>query len=163
MPPGQRGEIVVRGRGVFTGYHNDPVKTAASFYPGGWFRTGDLGELDVNGRVAFRGRLKDMLKVGGENVAAVEVEGYLATHPSVNLAQVVGLPDAKYGEVPAAFIELKKGYTATEEEIIGFCRDQIASFKIPRVVRFVDAWPMGATKILKYELKARLVAELGVS
>jgi acyl-CoA synthetase (AMP-forming)/AMP-acid ligase II len=65
--------------------------------------------------------------------------------------------------VPAAFIELKKGYTATEEEIIGFCRDQIASFKIPRVVRFVDAWPMGATKILKYELKARLIAELGVS
>jgi fatty-acyl-CoA synthase len=163
MPPGQRGEIVVRGRGVFAGYHNDPVKTAASFYPGGWFRTGDLGELDVDGRVAFRGRLKDMLKVGGENVAAVEVEGYLATHPSVNLAQVVGLPDAKYGEVPAAFIELKKGYTATEEEIIGFCRDQIASFKIPRVVRFVDAWPMGATKILKYELKARLIAELGVS
>jgi fatty-acyl-CoA synthase len=163
VPPGQRGEIVVRGRGVFAGYHNDPVKTAASFYPGGWFRTGDLGEMDADGRVAFRGRLKDMLKVGGENVAAVEVEGYLATHPSVNLAQVVGLPDAKYGEVPAAFIELKQGCVATEEEIIGFCRDQIASFKIPRVVRFVDAWPMGATKILKYELKARLIAELGVS
>jgi acyl-CoA synthetase (AMP-forming)/AMP-acid ligase II len=102
-----------------------------------------------------------MLKVGGENVAAVEIEGFLATHPAVNLAQVVGLPDEKYGEVPVAFVELKQGQSATEREIIEFCRGEIASFKIPRLVRFVDAWPMGATKILKYELRARLLAELG--
>ena len=163
LAAGERGEICVRGRGVFTGYHNDPEKTAASFYDGGWFRTGDLGVMDDDGRVTFKGRLKDMLKVGGENVAAVEVEGFLATHPAVALAQVVGLPDEKYEEVPAAFIELAPGESATEGEIIEFCRGEIASFKIPRVVRFVDEWPMGATKILKYELRDRLLAEFGTS
>lgn len=162
LPPGEPGEIVVRGRGVFAGYHNAPEKTAESFYPGGWFRTGDLGVMDADGRVTFRGRLKDMLKVGGENVAAVEVEGFLATHPAVNLAQVVAVPDQKYGEVPAAFIELAPGASATEQEIIDYCRDEIASFKIPRHVRFVDKWPMGATKILKYELRERICAELGL-
>ncbi len=163
MPAGEPGEIVVRGRGVFSGYFNDPEKTAASFYEGGWFRTGDLGIVDSQGRVAFRGRLKDMLKVGGENVAALEVEGFLATHPAVNLAQVVPIPDDKYGEVPVAFIELAPGAAASEREIIDFCRDEIASFKIPRHVRFVKEWPMGATKILKYELRERICAELGIS
>jgi len=162
LPPGEPGEIVARGRGVFSGYFNDSEKTAASFYEGGWFRTGDLGLMDAEGRVSFRGRLKDMLKVGGENVAAVEVEGFLATHPAVVLAQVVPVPDEKYGEVPAAFIELAPGASATEREIIEFCRDEIASFKIPRYVRFVDQWPMGATKILKYELRERICAELGI-
>lgn len=163
LPPGQPGEIVARGVGVFGGYHQAPDKTAESFYPGDWFRTGDLGVMDDAGRVTFRGRLKDMLKVGGENVAAVEVEGYLATHPAVDMAQIVGVPDAKYGEVPAAFIELAPGATATEQQIIDYCRDEIASFKIPRHVRFVDEWPMGATKILKYELRARICRELGIS
>ncbi len=162
LPPETPGEIVVRGRGVFAGYLNAPEKTAESFYDGGWFRTGDLGSRDADGRVTFRGRLKDMLKVGGENVAAVEVEGFLSTHPAVNMAQLVGIPDAKYGEVPAAFIELKPGASATEEDIVAFCQGEIASFKIPRFVRFVDEWPMGATKILKYELQARLKNELGI-
>ncbi len=163
LPPGEPGEIVARGRGVFSGYFNDPEKTAASFYDGGWFRTGDLGIIDAQGRITFRGRLKDMLKVGGENVAAVEVEGFLATHPAINLAQVVAVPDEKYGEVPAAFIELAPGASASEQEIIDFCRDEIASFKIPRYVRFVDEWPMGATKILKYELRDLICTELGIS
>jgi fatty-acyl-CoA synthase len=162
LDPGEPGEIVARGRGVFSGYHRAPEKSAASFYPGGWFRTGDLGVMDAEGRVTFRGRLKDMLKVGGENVAAVEVEGFLATHPAVNLAQVVGVPDEKYGEVPAAFIELAPGGSATEQEIIDYCRDEIATFKIPRFVRFVDQWPMGATKILKYELRDLICSELGI-
>ena len=156
LAAGERGEITVRGPGVFAGYYNAPEKNAESFYPGGWFRTGDLGEMDAEGRVAFRGRLKDMLKVGGENVAAVEVEGLLAMHPAVNLAQVVGMADAKYGEVPVAFIELKPGAQATEADIIEFCQGQIASFKVPRLVRFVEEWPMGATKILKYVLKEQL-------
>lgn len=163
LPAGAAGEIVVRGRGVFAGYFNAPQKTAESFYPDGWFRTGDLGSLDEQGRVTFRGRLKDMLKVGGENVAAVEVEGFLATHPAVNLAQVVGVPDAKYGEVAAAFIELKPGQSVNEQGIIEFCRDEIASFKVPRFVRFVDQWPMGATKILKSSLREEICAELGLS
>ena len=160
LAPGEPGEIVARGRGVFSGYYNDPAKTEAAFWEGGWFRTGDLGVLDDEGRVTFRGRLKDMLKVGGENVAAVEIEGYLALHPTVKLAQVVGLPDEKYGEVPVAFIELVPGATATETEMIDFCRGEIASFKIPRHVRFVEDWPMGATKILKSALRQRILAEI---
>lgn len=163
LAQGERGEIVARGRGVFSGYYNDPEKTAAAFWDGGWFRTGDLGILDPEGRITFCGRLKDMLKVGGENVAAIEIEGYLALHPSVNLAQVVGLPDEKYGEVPVAFIELASGATATETEIIEFCRGEIASFKIPRHVRFIDHWPMGATKILKYALREKICGEIGLS
>ncbi len=157
---GEPGEIVVRGRGVFRGYYNDPEKTEAAFWDDGWFRTGDLGVLDAEGRVTFRGRLKEMLKVGGENVAAVEIEGYLALHPAVKLAQVVGLPDEKYGEVPVALIELVPDAAATEAEMIDFCRGEIASFKIPRHVRFVDDWPMGATKILKSELRERILAEM---
>ena len=117
---------------MFSGYYNDPEKTEAAFWEGGWFRTGDLGVLDVEGRVTFRGRLKDMLKVGGENVAAVEIEGYLALHPAVKLAQVVGLPDERYGEVPVAFVELIPGAAATEAEMIDFCLGDIASFKVPR-------------------------------
>lgn len=162
VAPGQLGEIVVRGRGVFSGYHNDPVKTAEAIDTDGWFHTGDLGALDDAGYLTFHGRLKDMLKVGGENVAAVEVEGFLATHPGVNLAQVVGIPDPKYDEVPVAFVELLPGASASEQEIIEFCRGEIASFKIPRHVRFVTQWPMGATKILKYVLRERICAELGI-
>jgi fatty-acyl-CoA synthase len=161
LPAGEQGEIVTRGRGVFSGYYNDPIKTAESFYQGGWFRTGDRGVMDREGRVTFRGRLKDMLKVGGENVAAIEVEGFLATHPAVNLAQVVALPDKKYDEVPVAFVELVPGHSVTEAEIIDFCRGKIASFKVPRHVRVVEEWPMGATKILKYELRDRICEELG--
>ena len=157
---GEPGEIVTRGRSVFSGYYNDPKKTEAAFWEGGWFRTGDLGVLDAEGRLTFRGRLKDMLKVGGENVAAVEIEGYLALHPAVKLAQVVGLPDEKYGEVPVAFIELVPGAIATETEMIDFCRGEIASFKIPRQVRFVEDWPMGATKILKSALRDPLLAAM---
>ena len=160
LAPGERGEIVARGRGVFGGYYNDPAKTAAAFWEGGWFRTGDLGVLDAESRITFHGRLKDMLKVGGENVAAVEIEGYLALHPAVKLAQVVGLPDEKYGEVPVAFVELVPGATTTEAEMIEFCRDEIASFKIPRHVRFVQDWPMGATKILKSVLRELILAEM---
>ena len=118
----------------------------------GWLRTGDIGALDAQGRLSFRGRLKDMLKVGGENVAALEIEGLLLTHPAVKMAQVVGAPHDRLGEVPAAFIELSEGTHCGEEEIIQFCRNKIASFKVPRIVRFVDEWPSSATKIQKFKL-----------
>ena len=101
-----------------------------------------------------------MLKVGGENVASVEIEGYLATHPKIKLSAVVGLEDEKYGEVPVAYVELKPGEEATEAEIINFCKGEIASFKIPKHIRFIQEWPMGATKILKYELKERIEKEI---
>jgi fatty-acyl-CoA synthase len=107
----------------------------------------------------FHGRLKDMLKVGGENVAAAEIEAVLDTHPAVRLSQVVGVPDPRYAEVPAAFVELKAGAAATEAELIAYVDGKIARFKIPRLVRFVAEWPMSATKIQKFALRDRLLAE----
>jgi fatty-acyl-CoA synthase len=110
----------------------------------------------------FDGRTKDMLKVGGENVAAAEIEAQLTRHPAVKLAQAVGIPDPKYVEIPAAFVELFPGQKATEEELIVFCRKEIASFKVPRYIRFVTEWPMSASKIQKYQLRSRLIDELGL-
>ncbi len=104
-----------------------------------------------------------MLKVGGENVAAIEIESYLATHPSIKLAQVVGIPDDRLLEVPAAFVELVPGASLSEEDVIGFCRGSIASFKVPRHVRFVEEWPMSATKVQKFSLRDQLIDELGSS
>lgn len=160
LPTGGRGEIVGRGFGMFEGYHNDPQRNAEVIEPGGWFHTGDIGSLDEDGRITYHGRTKDMLKVGGENVAALEIESFLSTHPAVRLAQVVSIPDERLVEVPAAFVEIEPGQQVTEEELIAFCRGQIASFKIPRYVRFVPDWPMSATKIQKFKLREQLIAEL---
>jgi len=160
MPPGERGEITIKGFSLFEGYFKSPEKTAEAFDADGWFHTGDLGAIDEGGRVSYHGRIKDMLKVGGENVAAVEVESYLCTHPAVRLVQVVGVPDNKLIEVVAAFIQLEPGASCTAEEIIAYCRGKIATFKIPHYVRFVEDWPMSATKIQKYKLRETLVSEL---
>ena len=131
-----------------------------SFDDEGWFHTGDLGSIDTNERITYLGRTKDMLKVGGENVAAVEIEGYLQTHEAVLLAQVVSAPDDKYGEVAAAYVQRREGASVSEAELIEFCRGKIASFKIPRYVRFVTEWPMSATKIQKYKLREDIAKEL---
>ena len=109
--------------------------------------------LGEEGRLIYVARIKEILKVGGENVAPAEVEAWLSTHPAVAVAQIVGKPDDKYGEVPVAFIELLPGASATEEELIGHCRGQLANFKLPREVRFVTEWPMSATKIQKFRLR----------
>ena len=101
--------------------------------------------------------------MGGENVSAIEVEGYLVGHPAVGIAQVVAAPDAKYGEVAAAFLQLKAGATVTEAEIVAFCHGQIASYKVPRYVRFVAEWPMSGTKIQKFVLREAIAAELGAA
>ena len=161
--PNTRGEIWMRGYCVFEGYYKDPAKNAECFDADGWFNTGDLGALDEGGRVSFMGRLKDMLKVGGENVAALEIESYLQTHPAVNIAQVVGIPDDRYDEVPAAFVELVPGAEIAPDDLIAHCRGRIASFKVPRHVRFVapGEWPMSATKVQKYRLRDQLLADLG--
>jgi acyl-CoA synthetase (AMP-forming)/AMP-acid ligase II len=158
LPAGERGEITYRSPGLFERYHNDPELTADSMR-GGWFHSGDLGTVDTDGRLTFIGRLKDMLKVGGENVAAVEIEAYLGTHPGVLIAQVVGIPDERYGEVPAAFVELAPGHDASEEELIEYCRGRIARFKVPRHVRFVTEWPMSASKVQKFRLRDQLLEE----
>ena len=160
LPPDTEGELLFRGSNAFDGYLYAPELTATCIDEDGWFHTGDVATQDPDGRVTFVSRLKDMLKVGGENVSAAEVESYLVGHPAVGIVQVVAAPDAYYVEVPAAFIQLKPGATATEEEIIDFCRDRIATFRIPRYVRFVEDWPMSGTKIKKFELRERIAAEL---
>lgn len=155
----QRGEIVIRGPGMLSGYYNAPEKTAEVLRDG-WFHTGDIGSFDNTGHLMFHGRTKDMLKVGGENVAAAEIESMLQSHPAVKLAQVVGIPDDRYSEVPAAFIELADGATATENELIEHCRGKLASFKLPRHVRMVETWPMSTSKIQKFKLRGDLIDEL---
>lgn len=160
VPAGERGEILVRGYCLFDGYYKDPAKTAEAIDADGFFHTGDIGSFDADGQIMFHGRIKDMLKVGGENVAAAEIETYLAHHPAVKLAQVVGVPDSRLQEVVAAFVELEAGASLTEQEAIDFCRGKIASFKVPRYVRFVTEWPMSASKIQKFRLREQLLGEL---
>jgi acyl-CoA synthetase (AMP-forming)/AMP-acid ligase II len=150
---GERGEIAAKGIGIFKGYFGDDELTRSAFSNDDFFFTGDIGSIDEQGLLTFHGRLKDQLKVGGENVSALEVESFLATHASVKIAQVVGIPDEKYGEVPIAFVESFNGCSITEAEILAFCTGRIARFKIPRHVRQVSEWPMSATKILKYKLR----------
>ena len=154
------GELCFRGYSLFEGYYKDPELTAAAIDDEGYFHTGDLASTTPEGNLVFAGRLKDILKVGGENVSAVEVEAFLATHPAIDIAQVVGADDARYDEVPAVFIQTRPGATVTEEDIIDFCRGQIATFKVPRYVRFVNEWPMSGTKIQKFRLREQLSAEL---
>lgn len=160
--PGEVGELCFRGYSLFEGYYKDPELTGETFDADGFFHSQDLGKLDEDGRLVYVGRLKDMLKVGGENVSALEVEGYLVTHPAVNIAQVVGTPDTRYGEVPAAFLELKQDGSVDEQEVIEFCLDRIATYKVPRYVRFVGQgeWPMSGTKIQKFVLRERISSEL---
>jgi fatty-acyl-CoA synthase len=154
------GELCLRGYARFEGYYKDPEQTAIAIDPEGWFHTGDLGTIDAAGRLSYAGRLKDMLKVGGENVSALEVEDYIARLDFVQIVQVVGVPDARYGEVPAAFIQLRSGSTPAHSEVIDFCLGQIATFKVPRYVRFVEEWPMSGTKIQKFVLRQALTEEL---
>jgi fatty-acyl-CoA synthase len=163
VPTGERGEICLRGYSILSGYYRSPDKNAECFDAQGWFHTGDIGSLDGSGHVMFHTRLKDMLKVGGENVAAAEIEAQLTKHPAVKLAQVVGIPDPKYTEVPAAYIELHPGLEASEAELIELCRAETASYKVPRLVRFVTEWPMSASKIQKFQLRNRLIEELGLN
>ncbi|MFC5458888.1 class I adenylate-forming enzyme family protein [Massilia niabensis] len=160
--PGTVGEILVRGYCVTEGYYRDPVKTTQAIDGARWLHTGDLYLQDSDGNLVFHGRLKDMLKVGGENVAAIEVESLLCAHPAVKAAEVVGMPDERLDEVAAAFIEVKQGATLTAEQLIAFCKGRIASFKIPRAVLFISAeqWPMSATKVDKRVLRTRLAAAL---
>jgi len=151
---GERGEIWIKGYCVFDGYYKAPEKNAEALHDG-WLRTGDLCSVDADNRIAFHGRIKDMLKVGGENVAAIEIESFLSGHPAVKLAQVIGVPDDHLLEVPAAYIELNENQSVSEEELIDWCKNRIASFKIPRHVRFVTEWPMSSTKVQKFRLSAQ--------
>jgi fatty-acyl-CoA synthase len=157
---GESGELLFRGVTRFSRYHRDPGHTATVIDADGWYHSGDLLRQDGEGRVTFTGRLKDMLKVGGENVSPAEIENYLLTHPAVQLVQVVGAPDARYIEVPCAFVELISGASATEQELIDHCLGRMATFKVPRYVRFITDWPQSGTKIQKHLLRERIEREL---
>jgi len=147
------GEIVVRGNVVMQGYYNDPEATAAAF-AGGWFHSGDAAVVHPDGYLEIRDRFKDVIISGGENISSVEVEGVLLGHPAVVEAAVVGVPDAKWGEVPHAFVVLRSGASAAPEELREFVRSRLAHFKSPREVTFVGELPKTATgKIQKYVLR----------
>lgn len=158
----ERGEILIRGYNLFDGYYKDPEKTAEALDADGWYHSADIGSIDEHGHVMFHGRFKDMLKVGGENVAAAEVEAVLATHPAVRLAQVIGLPDERLAEIPAAYIERDGDVAVEPEELIAYTKARLASFKVPRHIRFIDEWPMSASKIQKFKLRNALMDELGI-
>ena len=161
LPAGASGEIQVRGWNVMRGYYKNPEATAKAFTPDGWLRTGDIGVLTTDGRLRMVGRTKDVFRVGGENVAPAEVEEVLLAHPAVATAQVVGVPDARLGEVGAAFVTLKGGAQAAEAELIAFVKGRCASFRVPRhlaIVESFDAIGMTASgKVQKNRLREHAI------
>jgi fatty-acyl-CoA synthase len=162
VPVGEKGELCTRGYSVMQGYWNDPERTAEAVRDG-WMYTGDLATLDEQGYCNIVGRVKDMVIRGGENVYPREVEEFLFRHPKVAAAQVFGVPDARYGEELAAWIILRPGHTCTEDEIRDFCRDQIAHYKVPRYIRFVEKLPVTVTgKPQKFVMRAAMMRELGL-
>jgi acyl-CoA synthetase (AMP-forming)/AMP-acid ligase II len=154
VPAGEPGEIVLRGPKVFPGYWRDPEATARAF-TGGWFHTGDVGVLDDDGYLFIVDRLKDMIVSGGENIASSEVERVLYEHPAVLEAAVVGRPDRRWGEVPVAFVVLRPDRAAGADQLVEHCRAQLARFKVPAAVTFLDALPRNPSgKVLKRELRS---------
>jgi len=154
---GEPGEIVVRGGSVMSHYLDDPASTAAVLSPDGWLRTGDLGVIDDLGLLRIVGRAKDMFIVGGFNAYPAEIENALLRHPDIAVAAVIGVPDARLGEVGMAFVVLRAGSSTTRDEVIAWSRDLMANYKVPRHVEIVDALPVNATgKVVKDELRARV-------
>lgn len=159
---GEHGEIQVRGWNVMRGYYKMPEATAKAFSRDGWLKTGDLGEINADGRVRMVSRLKDMYRVGGENVAPSEVEEVLHAHPAVRQAQVIGVPDARLGEVTGAFVLLKEGQDVSREALVDWCRERAANFKVPRYLEIVDTFEnigmTGSSKVQKNKLREHAIA-----
>jgi fatty-acyl-CoA synthase len=154
LPAGQQGEVCVRGYALMKGYDGDAEGTAQVIGKDGWLHTGDLAVMREDGCIHITGRLRDVIIRGGENIYPREVEEFLYTHPKVDEVQVVGIPNARLGEIVVAWVRLGTGVTATEEEIREFCKGQIAYYKIPEHVRFVDAFPATLSgKIQKYKMR----------
>jgi len=154
MPPGEQGELCARGYNVMKGYYKMPEETSKAIDDDGWLHTGDLAIMDENGYCRITGRIKDMIIRGGENIYPKEIEEFLYTNEKIRDVQVVGIPSDKYGEEVAAFIQLNPAVECTEDEIREFCKDQIAYYKIPKYVFFVDEYPATASgKIQKYKLR----------
>ncbi len=157
------GEIQVKGWNVMRGYYNDPELTAKTFTADGWLKTGDLGELDAEGRLRMVGRLKDVFRVGGENVAPAEVEEVLLAHPAVETAQVIGVPDPRLGEVGCAYVSLKSNHSVSEDELLTWTRARCANFRVPRYLKIVpDFEAIGMTasgKVQKAKLREHALRE----
>ena len=164
VQPGAPGELLTRGYSVMLGYWGDAEKTGEAIDPAGWMHTGDLATLDEDGYCNIVGRIKDMVIRGGENVYPREIEEFLFRHPKIEAAQIIGIPDAVYGEELCAWIKLKPGASADAEEIVAFCKGQIAHYKIPRHIRFVDGFPMTVTgKVQKFLMREETIRALGLS
>jgi fatty-acyl-CoA synthase len=163
VPAGERGELCTRGYSVMLGYWDNEDATRAAIDPARWMHTGDLATMDGEGYVNIVGRIKDMIIRGGENVYPREVEEFLYGHPAVQDVQVIGVPDEKFGEEVMAWIRLREGQAATADDIRDYCRGQIAHYKVPRYVKFVDAFPMTVTgKVQKFLMRESSVKELGL-
>ena len=163
VPVGTPGELCTRGYSIMLGYWNNPEATAKSIDTARWMHTGDLATMDAEGYVNIVGRIKDMIIRGGENVYPREIEEFLYTNPKIQDVQIIGIPDPKYGEEIMAWVRLRDGQTATAEEIRDFCSGQIAHYKIPRYVKFVDAFPMTVTgKVQKFLMRETSIKELGL-
>jgi fatty-acyl-CoA synthase len=163
VPVGEQGELCVRGFAVMKGYDNNPEGTAAAIDAEGWLHSGDLAMMREDGYFRITGRAKDMVSRGGEKVYPLEVEQFLREHPAVSDVYVFGIPDERLGERVAAWVRLRAGCSATKDEIRGFCRGQIAYFKIPEHIRFVDEFPMTANgKVQKYLMRQHEVKALGL-
>ncbi len=161
LPAGQSGEICFRGYHVMKGYYGDPEATRAAIDDHGWLHSGDLGTMDADGYVRITGRLKEMIIRGGENIYPREIEEFIYNHPKVAEVAVFGLPDEFYGEEVMAWIKLHASQTATEEEIRGFCKGNIAHFKIPRYIWFVEEFPMTVTgKIQKFRMREMAIEKM---
>ena len=162
-PRGVSGELLTRGYSVMRGYWNEPERTREALDEAGWMHTGDLGVLDEDGYCNIVGRVKDMIIRGGENVYPREIEEFLYRHPAILDVAVVGVPDEKYGEAVCACIRLREGATLGVEEVQEFCRAQIAHYKVPRYVRFVDSFPLTVTgKVQKYLIREQLCREMNL-
>jgi fatty-acyl-CoA synthase len=163
VPPGTAGELCTRGYSVMHGYWEDPARTAEAIDAEGWMHTGDLATMDAQGYVNIVGRIKDMVIRGGENLYPREIEEFLYRHPGVQDVQVVGVPDAKYGEELCAWVIAKPGMAVDEQALRDFCKGQIAHYKVPRYIRFVPGFPMTVTgKVQKFRMREQMVAELGL-
>jgi len=163
LPAGRQGELCTRGYHVMKGYYKMPEETARVIDADGWLHTGDLAVMDENGYCKITGRIKNMIIRGGENIYPREIEEFLYTHPKIADVQVYGVPDRKYGEQVMAAVKLKEGVNASEDEIREFCRGQIANYKIPYYVKFVDEFPMTASgKIQVFKLREMAIKELNL-
>ena len=164
VPRGTPGELLTRGYSVMRGYWDDPEQTAAAIDPAGWMHTGDLATIDDEGYCNIVGRIKDMVIRGGENIYPREIEEFLFRHPKIAAVQVFGVPDARFGEELCAWIQVRDGATLTEPELQEYCQGQIAHYKIPRYIRFVEDYPMTVTgKVQKFAMRRRMMEELGAT